>query len=58
MIEVKHITPDDPEYAEVVKSITPVHLVHKVSQKTAYLDAERSPSKMSVKRRSETVDKL
>lgn len=55
-IEVKVLTPEEIE--AIAYTITPIERVHRISQSTTYLDAERSKSKMSTKRRGEDVDKI
>lgn len=56
MNDYKHYKPGDPEFEEIAKTVTHVSRVKKISQKTTYIDADTSVSKMSHKRRGENVN--
>lgn len=56
---VKHITPNDPEFHEIAKTITHVSRIRKDHLfKQTYIDAEPCNTGLGQKRRREDVDKL
>jgi hypothetical protein len=55
---VTQYKPGDLGFDDIAKQIRHISRIRKdLSHSTTYIDAERSPSKMSIKRRNESIEK-